>query len=83
MSWFRNPFRKKPEVAEVPALRSKPVKFLGRVLYPYKAQCTLTYNGKPVRTFESTIKAPSKTKAIEQIRSGYKVEVGAIHRIKG
>lgn len=73
--------KRQPKQELTPLVSRKP-SFLGRTEYPYKAKCVLTYNGKPIRTFDSTIKAYSKRKAISFINEGYKVEVQAIHRIK-
>lgn len=78
-----NIFKRKKEQEQVPELRSKAPKFLGRTHYIYKAQCVLTYNGgKAIRTFESTIKGYSRKHAVKQINDGYKVEVTKIHRLK-
>jgi hypothetical protein len=81
MNWFKKLFKRKNEDSLDP-LKTNKVQFLGRVLYPYKAQCTLVFNGKPVRTFESTIKAESKHRAVKKLNEGYKVEVTKINRIK-
>lgn len=73
--------KRQPKQELTPLVSRKP-SFLGRTEYPYKAKCVLTYNGKPIRTFDSIVKSYSRKHAVKQINEGYKVEVQAIHRIK-
>jgi hypothetical protein len=48
----------------------------------YRAECHLLFNGKRVKSFDSTVKAMSNNHARKLISDGYSIEVDVINKIK-